>query len=188
MAPPNSNEGNDPRLDKEMQKQLKERKQEMQLFDRFKRVVQIRLEAMTLQSEESGIKYQMGEEEKQVFRQMHGMGIKEGIAAGVVAFLVLRRGPIYIARWVYKRKLAQQQQQQRYQAPPSSDPSYQLSNPNSKNPFQVAQRLDFPRSRNFVIRSIWFTFDSVLSLMMAASVSMAYTVRTYSLFVSYLFR
>jgi hypothetical protein len=190
MASSNGNEGKDPRLDKQvqvqmqMQKQLKERKQEMQMFDRFKRIASLRLEAMTRQSEESGIKYQMGDQEKQVFRQMHGMGIKEGIAAGAVTFFVLRRGPIYIGRWVYNRKLAQQrphQQQQRYQqpsasAPPPGDGSYQLSNPNSKNPFQVAQRTDFPRSRNFLVRTIWFTFDSVLSFMMAASISMAYTV------------
>lgn len=177
---------NSPKLDKEMQKQLKERKEEMLLVDRFKKTATARLEAMARQSEETGIKYQMGEREKQIFTQMNGMGIKEGIAAGLVTFFVLRRGPIYISRWVYKRRLAQQQQQQQHQQhthqsmnqsmPPPGDGSYQLSNPDlSKNPFEVAQRKDFPRSRNFFIRSIWFAFDSVLSLMMAASVSMSYT-------------
>ena len=164
MAPPEDKRG----LDKEMQRQLKERKEEMLLFERFKRIASLRLEAMTRQSEESGVKFQMGEEEKQVFRQMTGMGIKEGIAAGIVTFIVLRRGPIYVARWIYQRRLAKQ-------APPG-DGSYQLSPPTTTpgatgNPFQTALRPDFPRSRNIVVRTIWFAFDSVLSLMMAASVS-----------------
>lgn len=175
MAPSEDKKGS---VDKEMQRQLKERKEEMVLFDRFKRIASAKLEAMTRQSEESGIKFQMGEQEKQVFRQMSGMGIKEGIAAGIVTFFVLRKGPIYVSRWVYRRRLAKQ-------APPG-DGSYQLSPPTtpttastsasaSTNPFQVALRPDFPRSRNVVLRTIWFAFDSVLSLMMAASVSMAYT-------------
>lgn len=171
MAPPEEKRGLD---NKEMQRQLKERKEEMLLFERFKRIASLKLEAMTRQSEESGIKFQMGEPEKQVFRQMSGMGIKEGIAAGIVTFLVLRRGPIYVARWVYQRRMAKQ-------APPG-DGSYQLSPPTTPtstgstgNPFQTAIRPDFPRSRNVVVRTIWFAFDSVLSLMMAASVSMAYT-------------
>lgn len=167
MAPPDDNRG----LDKEMQRQLKERKEEMLLFERFKRIASTKLEAMTRQSEESGIKFQMGEQEKQVFRQMTGMGIKEGIVAGVVTFLVLRRGPIYVSRWVYQRRMAKQ-------APPG-DGSYQLSPPTATgpngNPFQTSLRPDFPRSKNVVLRTIWFAFDSVLSLMMAASVSMAYT-------------
>lgn len=164
MAPPEDKRG----LDKEMQRQLKERKEEMLLFERFKRIASLQLEAMTRQSEESGIKMQMGEQEKQVFRQMTGMGIKEGIAAGIVTFLVLRRGPIYVSRWIYQRRMAKQAQ------PPPGDGSYQLSPPTG-NPFQTALRPDFPRSKNIVIRTIWFAFDSVLSLMMAASVSMAYT-------------
>jgi len=182
----NNGGGKSPKLDKDVQRKLKERKEEMLLLDRFKKVASAKLEAMTRQSEESGIKYQMGDKEKQIFRQMSGMGIKEGLAAGVVTFFVLRRGPIYIARWVYKRRLAQQQQQHQHHQqpqqhssmsqPPPGDGSYRLSDPNApQNPFQVAQRQDFPRSRNVFIRSIWFAFDSVLSLMMAASVSMAFT-------------
>lgn len=180
-----------------MQKQLRERKEEILMFERFKNVATSKLEAMTVQSEQAGTKYQLGEYEKKVLRQMNGMGIKEGIAAGIVTFFVLRRGPIYVARWVYKRRLAQRQsnahiggdvtstgtvQQQpplsTTMKPPISEGGYQLSNPNiaaTKNPFQIARNPDFPRSKNFFIRSIWFAFDTVLSLMMAASVSMAYT-------------
>lgn len=175
MSPSDNDDRRGPKLDREMQRQLKERKEEMLLFDRFKRIASARLEAMTRQSEESGIKYEMGEYEKQIFRQMNGMGIKEGIAAGLFTFFLLRRGPIYVARWVYNRRLAAQKPHQ-HMTPPPGDGSYRLSDPNiAKNPFQTAQRKDFPRSRNFFIRSIWFAFDSVLSLMMAASVSMAYT-------------
>ena len=174
-----SGNGNEPKdLNKQLQKRLEESKQDMLLFERFKRIAVLKLEAMTRQSEESGVVYQMGDKEMQAFRQLQGAGLYEGMAAGLVAFFTLRRGPIYFARWLHKRKLAQQYQHHQHHtpspSPPQGDGSYQLSNPNMTNPFDKAGS-DFPRSRNVVIRGIWFVFDSVLSLMLAASVSMAYT-------------
>jgi len=172
-----NNDDTDKKIDEKLKKELNQRKEELLLMDRFKRVATAKLERMARQSEESGIKYEMGEREKEALAQMHGMGLKEGIAAGIVTFFVLRRGPIYIGRWVQKRRLAQLQQQQ--QPPPQSGmtpPSgngYQLSDP--RNPFHKARNPEFPRSKNIVLRGIWFAFDCTLSLMMAASVSMAYT-------------
>jgi hypothetical protein len=107
---------------------------------------------------------------------MTGMGLKEGIAAGILTFVILRRGPIYVGRWVRRRQLAQYQNTNNRM--PSSPDEYKLSDPRSitTNPFQrAATRQDFPRSGSFVARSIWFAFDITLSLMMAASTSMAYT-------------
>jgi hypothetical protein len=63
-----------------------------------------------------------------------------------------------------------------YKQPPSD--GYKLSDPNlSSNPFQRASSFhqEFPRSGNFLVRSIWFMFDVTLSLMMAASTSMVYS-------------
>jgi hypothetical protein len=205
MAPSDSNDNNNNndknphQLDKQMQEHVKQRKAEMMLFDRFKKIATSKLESMTRQSKESGVPYQMGEQEKQVLRDMQGMGIKEGIAATVVAFLVLRKGPIYISRYIHKRRMMAQRQQsqpppQQQQQPPGSAPpsgnnggGYQLSNPSNKlalptnnskhNPFQKAKETTGvpPRSRNPVLGFIWFTIDSMLSLMVGASVSMAYT-------------
>jgi hypothetical protein len=175
MAPSDSNKKNP---DKQMQEQVKEHKEEMALFDGFKRIATSKLERMARQSEESGMKYKMGDTEKQVLSQMHGMGLKEGIAAGVVTFFALRRGPIYIGRWVQRRRLqSQQQQSSQGMTPPDNKGTYQLSDPNAtrNNPFQRASNPEFPRSKSIVRRSIWFMFDSVISLMMAASVSMAFT-------------
>lgn len=53
------------KLDKQIQKQLKERKQEMILFERFKRIATVRLESMARQSEETKVKFSMGDSEKQ---------------------------------------------------------------------------------------------------------------------------
>ena len=175
--------------------------QEEELFlivSRFRNIAISKLEKMASEVEKSddldrnsnnnGNKvFVMGEEETRVFTQMHGMGLKEGIAASIFSFLLLRKGPVYIGRWVLKRR-----QQPNTSATAASSGGYQLSNPNnimagtsssslSANPFKTTADTaasnphQFPRSRNIVLRSIWFMFDSVLSLMVGASVSMACT-------------
>ena len=177
-----------------MQEQIAQRKEEMELFARFKKIASTKLEQLTRQSDETGIKLKMGDEEQKILYRQNGMGLKEGVAAGIVTFIVLRKGPIYMSRWLQKRALQQQQAQAHSHAttgaksPPQSgmnvpplrgDGSYQLSNPNvsnANNPFQRVQNPEGPpRSKSIVLRSIWFGFDALLSLMVAASVSMTYT-------------
>jgi hypothetical protein len=165
-------------LGKEMQDQLKERRDEQLLFSRFKNVAADSLERLSTRIEnDNNNKLKLGDEEKKRLQNLTGMGLKEGIVAGILTFVVLRRGPVYIGRWVRRRQLAQYQNNTNMPPPPSSD-GYKLSDPRmtSTNPFQrAATKQDFPRSGNFFIRSIWFVFDVTLSLMMAASTSMAYT-------------
>jgi hypothetical protein len=180
-----------------MQEQISQRREEMEFFARFKAIASAKLERLVRQSEETGTKLKMGQEEQRILYQQNGMGLKEGVAAGIVTFIVLRRGPIYMARWLQKRALQQQAQAHQHGAksppqsgmnnvpPPRGDGGYQLSNPNlagggvanANNPFQRLQNPESssPRSKSFVLRSIWFAFDGVLSLMVAASVSMTYT-------------
>jgi hypothetical protein len=204
MASNNNNSNSDSDKQQKMKKQLEERKDEILLFDRFRSIATRKLESMTRQSEQTGITYQMGEKEKQVLREMQGMGLKEGVAAGLVTFLILRRGPIYVARWASSRR-AGLVQQPGMTTPPSRSSSrssssshgggggYQLSNPNTgtplvgggggggssgANPFQKVNHppSEFPpRSGNRFLRGGWFLLDTTLSLMMAASVSMTYT-------------
>ena len=182
--------------EKRREEQISQRKEEMALFARFKMVASTKLEQLARQSEETGInlkadiKLKMGEEEQKILYRQNGMGLKEGVAAGIVTLIVLRRGPIYMSRWLQKRALQQQhaangtkpppQSGMNVPPPPRGDGSYQLSNPNNvsnaNNPFQRVQNPEGPpRSKSIVLRSIWFGFDALLSLMVAASVSMAYT-------------
>lgn len=177
----------------------------MQLLDRFKNVATARLEAMSRQvtagSSGSGggdngngsdsTKYEMGEEERKIIRNLQGMGLAQGVAAGLLSFIFLRRGPVYMARWLQRR---QQNAGRKPTTPTSGGDVYRLTNPNNPNttihtnnantntnPFQQAQNrgrfeTPFPRSRShWFVRGVWFVFDCTLSLMMAASVSAAYT-------------
>ncbi|KAL3911013.1 MAG: hypothetical protein SGILL_007451 [Bacillariaceae sp.] len=173
-------------LSKEVQGELKDRRDEQNLFARFKNVAADALERMSRQEDEQHYggdvgekKFQMGTEEARIIQNLNGIGLMEGAAAGVVTFFVLRRGPIYFARYLRRRQMAQQNAQQYHQSPPPSKDGYRLSDPNNmnnNNPFQRASsQQEFPRSRSFVVRSIWFMFDVTLSLMMAASTSMAFT-------------
>lgn len=150
----------------------KERQEEIALFQRFRNVATAKLERMTNQ-EDSGVVYEVGDEEKRILTQMQGMGLKEGLAAGAVTLLILRRGPIFIGRYLAKRR-------QGSGTPGGNSGGFQLSDPSSTatggNPFrQATNPPPFPRSRNPFIRGIWFAFDVTLSLMMAASVSVQYT-------------
>ena len=191
---PSNNDNSSNRLDsKEFQDALKKRKEEADLLNRFKQVATAKLESMANEAKNnknadgsSKPLYTMGKKEQEIVQSLQGMGIKEGMVATVVAFVTLRRGPIYMARWLQRRKNAARQQQQGYQSSSSSTSApplppgsggYQLSDPNkvSTNPFARSQNPEFPRSKNPVIRTIWFVFDSVLSLMLGASISMAYT-------------
>ncbi|KAG7366476.1 hypothetical protein IV203_029146 [Nitzschia inconspicua] len=170
-------------VSKEVQDALKMRRDEQNLFGRFKNVAADALEQMSRQEEREGgkKKFQMGEEESKIIQNLNGVGLMEGAAAGMLTFLVLRRGPVLIGRWVRRRQMAQYQQYRQppsASSPPTASDGYKLSNPtNSANPFQRAahSRQEFPRSGSFFVRSIWFIFDVTLSLMMAASTSMAYT-------------
>lgn len=188
-------------LDKKMQDQLRQRRDERLFFERFQNAATNGLNRLSLQVEETGnggggTNFTMGEEEKRMISTMNGMGLKEGVIAGLTTFLVLRRGPVYITRWVSRRRLQQQQQQQQFNShfdaqatppPPQGNGGYQLSDPtalSSNNPFQRAAAANLinpgggfnPRTRmGFIARSVWFVFDVTLSLMMGASISMAYT-------------
>jgi hypothetical protein len=175
-------------LGEEVQDQLKQRQEEQLLFARFKNAASNSLDKLSRQIEQNGgEKLKMGDEEKKIISNLSGMGLKEGMAAGIVTFIVLRKGPVHIGRWVRRRQLAQYQQ---YPSSPSSSPQtppfsstnsnggYKLSDPRmaTNNPFQrAANKQEFPRSGSLVVRSIWFVFDATLALMMGASTSMAYT-------------
>eukprot|EP00535_Pseudo-nitzschia_heimii_P008333 CAMPEP_0197190010 /NCGR_PEP_ID=MMETSP1423-20130617/20823_1 /TAXON_ID=476441 /ORGANISM="Pseudo-nitzschia heimii, Strain UNC1101" /LENGTH=354 /DNA_ID=CAMNT_0042642287 /DNA_START=174 /DNA_END=1238 /DNA_ORIENTATION=- len=195
---PNSNQH-------EMQDQIRERQEEQRLFQRFQNVATKRLEEISRKAESTNqvntsgesngfdinvgssptSELQMGEEEQRIMSQMAGMGLKEGILASVASFVVLRRGPKYIGRWVHRRFRDQQFTHSGSTGVFSrSNTSYQLSDPkklnhsSNNNPFQNAAKArqnEFPRPRGFLSRSIWFVFDTVLSLMVGANVSMYLT-------------
>ena len=187
---------------------IRHRREEAILLNRFQRVAQARLEQMMARrqlpsgDEPPGMdEYRMGDAEQRIIHSISGHGVPEGILAGIVTFGILRKGPVYMARYLYRRKQTFENNNMRAgggaptatphkypgppspnQSPPKTTDGYQFSalpnqiNTNSNNnPFQVALRKDYPRSRNFFVRSIWFWFDSMLSLMMGASVCMAYS-------------
>jgi hypothetical protein len=181
---------------KKLREELDDRWNERLLFERFKNVAVERLNQLSRQAEDGDDgnnskknAFTMGEEEQRIIASMNGMGLKEGVCAGLVTFLVLRRGPVYFARWI-RRRQHQHQQQVTGGGSPFSSPlrsnnnnGYQLSDPrmtatttgSGSLPYNPFRRAEYPRSRSFFVRSIWFTFDATLSLMMGASVSMAYT-------------
>jgi len=188
-----------------IQDQMRERREEQLLFQRFQNVATRKLEQVSRQAEitkqinnnnnnetSNGIgggsfdqglgrqveELKMGEEEQKVISRMAGMGLREGILAGIASFVVLRRGPRYIGRWVQRRQ--QQQSASSSSTSARSNASYQLSDPKqlttNNNPFEkAANAKHFPRPRGLLSRSIWFVFDAVLSLMVGANVSMVYT-------------
>ena len=166
----------------------RERREEMELFQRFRNLAASRINQLANEADDSNdtkLKHQMGQKEQELLLEMNGMGLREGIAAGIVTFVTLRRGPIVLARWLQRRR-SQMKLAKQNQSPPTTTSTgstgstgYRLSDPNATattNPFQrAANEPPFPRSKNIVLRGIWFVFDGTLSLMMAASVSMAYT-------------
>ncbi|CAJ1947873.1 unnamed protein product [Cylindrotheca closterium] len=182
--------------------EIRERQEEMQVLTRFKDVITNKLEKMTNETEDKQKVYKMGEHEKKVMMEMQGMGLFEGIVAGAATFLFLRRGPIWIGRFIAKRRggggggggstgtttnpnvsknpfdnAAKSNNSNPMNTTTNSSGGYQLSNPfaANNNAAAAANNLNFPRSRNPIIRAIWFTFDATLSLMMAANISLQYT-------------
>ena len=115
--------------------------------------------------------------------------MKEGIIASIASFIVLRRGPKYITQWVFQRN----RNRNTSSSSSSSSSSYQLSDPkkltnatlnnktvsnNNNNPFETAKMAgqQYTNIRGgFISRSIWFVFDSVLSLLVGANISLYYT-------------
>jgi len=183
-----------------MQDQMRERREEQLLFQRFQNVATLKLEQVSRQVQttkqdntsdgasgfdiNAGVadtnELKMGEEEQRIISRMANMGLREGIIASVASFVVLRRGPKYIGRWTQRRY----QNRQPSSSTARSNASYQLSDPKkltnatNNNPFQNAanaRQNEFPRPRGFFGRSIWFVFDTVLSLMVGANVSMVFT-------------
>mmetsp|Transcript_32104 Transcript_32104/g.78009 ORF Transcript_32104/g.78009 Transcript_32104/m.78009 type:complete len:418 (+) Transcript_32104:18-1271(+) len=175
-------------------KEIKERQEEMQVLSRFRNVISNKLEQMSTETEAEQKTYKMGDHEKKVLMQMQGMGLAEGMAAGVATFLLLRRGPIWIGRFILNRRAAgastrggggpansntvsknpfQNASNSANNNTMNNTGGYQLSNPFAGN--TNANYNNFPRSRNPIVRGIWFLVDSTLSLMMAANVSMQYT-------------
>ena len=164
----------------EMQEKLKERrddsKDEKILFQRFQNVATLKLERMTKQADSVDAgqnELKMGEEEQRIISSMNGMGLKEGLLAGVASFIILRRGPRYIGRWILQRRT-----KRNYVL---SDPNKLTRNSNNNsnnnnNPFyKASNRNEFPRPMSFLSRSIWLTFDSVLSLLIATNISIVFT-------------
>ncbi|KAL3932259.1 MAG: hypothetical protein SGBAC_010929, partial [Bacillariaceae sp.] len=99
MSFTNSNNPNDP-----SSREIKEREEEMEILGRFRNVISNKLEQMTEETEEEQKVYKMGDHEKKVLMEMQGMGMKEGIAAGVATFIMLRRGPLWIGKYIIKRR------------------------------------------------------------------------------------
>ena len=197
-----------------MQDQMRERKEEQLLFQRFQNVATLQLEQLSRQVQitkqskasddsngfniDAGVAHdndlKLGEEEKKIISNMTGMGLKEGILASIASFIILRRGPKYIGRWVQRRHQHQQSPSSPFSSSntaggtSASSASYKLSDPKkltnstSNNPFHRAANAnantnhnEFPRPRGLFNRSIWFVFDSVLSIMVGANVSVAFT-------------
>jgi hypothetical protein len=166
----------------EMQEKLKERRDnsrdEKILFQRFQNVATLKLERMTKQADSVDAgqnELKMGEEEQRIISSMNGMGLKEGLLAGVASFIILRRGPRYIGRWILQRRT-----KRNYVL---SDPNKLTRNSNSNNnsnnnnnPFyKASNRNEFPRPMSFLSRSIWLAFDSVLSLLVGTNISIVFT-------------
>mmetsp|Transcript_23098 Transcript_23098/g.64045 ORF Transcript_23098/g.64045 Transcript_23098/m.64045 type:complete len:359 (-) Transcript_23098:1723-2799(-) len=188
------------------QDQVRERREEQLLFQRFQKVATVKLEKLSrnfqtpkrakdgnganggfnvdvVENEDDDLKF--GEEEQKILSDLTGIGLKEGILASIASFIVLRRGPTYIGRWIQRRnKNLQSSSSFSSSSVPGGNSPYQLSDPTKfknaivNNPFHRASnpnQNNFPRPRGLLSRSIWFLFDSVLSLMVGANVSMAFT-------------
>jgi hypothetical protein len=194
--------------------------EDVDLWNRLRRVCANRLDEMAKNAtaNDSQGPYQMGEMEKEMIQQLHVVGVKEGILAGVCTMILLRRGPIILSRYLYQRQMQNQYrtstgQQHSSSSSSSTSSTYQLSKPpnlppssngsssnnSTSNPFQRAaekqqqqgssssagsfppppppsfDQWQNPRPRSFIIRSAWFTLDLTISLLAAASISMAYT-------------
>jgi hypothetical protein len=198
MSPSNNNKN----TEKTVTEKIQQHREEKDLLERFKKTAVSKLEQMSKQSKETGVKYKISDSEQQVLRKLRGVGVKEGLLAGALTFITLRRGPVYLTRWLQRRQAMQRSgggvppppsqagSQPGHMPPPpttssGSVSSFQLSNPNkATNPFQQAAtnsaannaHQQFPKTKsNLVLGAIWFTLDCTLSLMMFFVVSISYT-------------
>eukprot|EP00536_Pseudo-nitzschia_multiseries_P012169 jgi/Psemu1/290119/fgenesh1_pg.449_\ len=194
----------------EIEHQIRERRDEQLLLKRFQNVATAKLEQLSRKFQtrdqarardgandgfsadsldEKGDDFKFGDEEQRILSDLTGMGLKEGILASVASFIILRRGPKYIGRWIQRRN-QNPQSPSSFSSPnvPGGNSSYQLSDPSkfqntsTNNPFHRAANAnqnDFPRPRGLLSRSIWLLFDSVLSLMVGANVSMTFTDKDF---------
>ena len=82
----------------------RERREEMELFQRFRNLAASRINQLANEAgDNTNIKHQMGHKEQELLLEMNGMGLREGVMAGIVTFVTLRRGPIVLARWLQRR-------------------------------------------------------------------------------------
>lgn len=158
-----------------------EKTQERALFHRFVVVTRQNLYKL-LELAERG-EARLGEEEGKWVRSITTKGATEGTVAGIISFLLLRRGPVYIAKWVASNRQIrlrhQPFQSQHTTTPPPPPPGptgggFQLANPNTSNPFHRANNPHFPRPGNFMLRAVWLMADAVLSVMVGTSITMMY--------------
>ena len=186
-----------------LEKRRKEHMEDLDLFSRFQKAAVDRLDAMANMAEDSDTSWKMGESERELVRQLTGAGVKEGLVGAVATFVLLRRGPILLSRYLHHRQTIRMQQQQQQMGnmgptptppptpPPPSSGSFQLSKPpnvgSANNPFQQSklptgapqQQHQYewknPRPRSIVFRTAWFCVDVTMSLLAGASISIAYT-------------
>eukprot|EP00538_Stauroneis_constricta_P013666 CAMPEP_0119546066 /NCGR_PEP_ID=MMETSP1352-20130426/628_1 /TAXON_ID=265584 /ORGANISM="Stauroneis constricta, Strain CCMP1120" /LENGTH=331 /DNA_ID=CAMNT_0007590723 /DNA_START=44 /DNA_END=1039 /DNA_ORIENTATION=+ len=119
--------------------------------------------------------YKLGGKEQQEILSITGMGLAEGVVAGLATFITLRRGPIMIGRFVTRRQQSSASRNSftSSTSAPSAESSYKLSDPNARPTFDpYSANPKWPRPKSLILRSVWFCFDVTFSLMMAASVSM----------------
>ena len=164
-----------------LEKRRKEHMEDLDLFSRFQKAAVDRVDAMANMAEDSDTSWKMGESERELVRQLTGAGVKEGLVGAVATFVLLRRGPILLSRYLHHRQTIRMQQQQQQMGnmgptptPPPTPPSsgsFQLSKPpnvgSANNPFQQSklptgapqQQHQYewknPRPRSIIFRTAW---------------------------------
>lgn len=111
--------------------------------------------------------------ERDALRNLNGIGLHYGFAAGILSFVFLRRFPPWFGRWAAARRSASSSSS----SPSSSQGSYTFSNPSmnlksgptlsSSTNFNGAQK----PSESFAWRAARVGLDALLSLYVAAFVS-----------------
>jgi len=176
------------------QRRYREEREEADIIDRFFLIARSQLHEVADLLENGNPRnpseYRLGTKEKEEIVRITGMGLVEGVAAGVATFVLLRRGPVMIGRYVARRRQGRmsthgsmntrsnaQHHSQQQGKPDLGGTSYKLSDPNAGphtstafDPYKVNPH--WPRPRSFLLRAVWFWFDATISLMTAASVSM----------------
>lgn len=102
----------------------------------------------------------------------------KGIALGMGSFLVLRRGPRIISRWLLQRQLSSKSSSNSHRKSYEFDKSFSINN---KDPFQTATNKTMPQPEKnmerpgLLFRSIKFGVDMFVSLSMAAYGAIIFT-------------